>query len=117
MGLYILYMINVRENAAFSHFETIPDALLGLIIVTALFLFVYLIWFFITFCITCIYFKDLPFRSRILYLYSLAMLFVCVGTVIFGVYSPFYQSGGIFLFFIALFNLYVWSLVYLNWPV
>jgi len=117
MGLYILYLINVRENAAFSHFETIPDALLGLIIVTALFLVVYLVWFFITFCITCIYFKDLPFRSRILYFYSLAMLFVCVGTVIFGVYSPFYQSGGIFLFFIALFNLYVWTLVYLNWPV
>jgi hypothetical protein len=44
------------------------------------------------------------------------MLVTCVGTVAAGVYSPFYYNGQIFMFFIALFNIYVWSLIYLNWP-
>jgi hypothetical protein len=44
------------------------------------------------------------------------MLLVCVGTLAVGVYSPFYSNGQIFMFFIALFNIYVWSLIYLNWP-
>jgi hypothetical protein len=38
-------------------------------------------------------------------------------TVGFGVYSPLYANGGLLVFFIALCNVYVWSLIYLNWPV
>jgi hypothetical protein len=44
------------------------------------------------------------------------MLGMCIGTLIVGVYSPFYSNGGIFMFFIALFNIYIYSLIYLNWP-
>ena len=42
------------------------------------------------------------------------MILVC--TVLSGVYSPLFANGSILVFFIALCNLYVWSLIYLNWP-
>lgn len=116
MALYVLYDINVKDNASFSHFESIPNSLKGLLASTAFFLGVYLIWFVITVLMTCIYIRQIPFRSRIMFIYSIMMLMICLGTIIFGVYSPLYSNGGIILFFIAIFNIYVWSLVYLNWP-
>lgn len=51
-----------------------------------------------------------------MFLFSLMMLLICIGTLVVGVYSPFYSNGGIFMFFIALFNIYIYALVYLNWP-
>lgn len=51
-----------------------------------------------------------------MFILSILMLGVCIGTVVLGVYSPFYSEGGVFVFFIALFNIYIYSLVYLNWP-
>ena len=44
------------------------------------------------------------------------MQVILVCTVLGGVYSPLYANGSILVFFIALCNLYVWSLIYLNWP-
>jgi hypothetical protein len=45
------------------------------------------------------------------------MQLILICTVLVGVYSPLYSNGSILVFFIALCNLYVWSLIYLNWPV
>lgn len=55
-------------------------------------------------------------RSRGLFLLSLAMMITCLATLVFGVYSPFYTNGHLSVFFIALCNIYVWALIYLNWP-
>ena len=45
------------------------------------------------------------------------MLVTVAATVCFGVYSPLYSNGHMFVFFIALCNFYVWALIYLNWPI
>ena len=44
------------------------------------------------------------------------MVLICVATLIMGVYSPFYKDGGVFMFFIGLFNIYVYALAFLHWP-
>jgi hypothetical protein len=44
------------------------------------------------------------------------MLIISLFTLVFGVYSPVYGNGQAFLFFLAMFNLYIWALLYLNWP-
>lgn len=116
MGLYIVYIINVKDNAAFSHFEDIPDYIMAMIAVTAVFCAVYLIWFVITIFVNLFYIRKMPSRSKYLFLYSIFMLLICIASVIFGVYSPYYTNGGLILFFIGIFNVYVWSLIYLNWP-
>lgn len=56
-------------------------------------------------------------RNRIMFLLSIFMLLVCIGTVMAGVYSPFFANGSVFMFFIALFNVYIYILIYLNSPV
>ena len=114
--LYVIYLYNVKDNPSFSHFQKLPPVLIGFLVLTGLFLIVYLVWFIVTMIMTFVFFCQLNRRSRLLFLYSLLMLLICIGTLIFGVYSPFYSNGQIFMFFIALFNIYVWSLVYLNWP-
>lgn len=114
--LYVIYLFNVKDNPSFSHFQQIPPIYIGLLTTTAIFLCVYLSWFVITILLTMIYFCRIPIRSRIMFVFSLIMLAICIGTLIVGVYSPFYSNGGIFMFFIALFNIYICALVYLNWP-
>src|SRR5688572_26512752 len=89
---------------------------IGLLVSTAIFICIYLVWFVITILMTLIYFFRIPIRSRIMFLFSIMMLLICIGTLIVGVYSPFYSNGGIFMFFIALFNIYIFALAYLNWP-
>lgn len=51
-----------------------------------------------------------------MFLLSIAMMLICVATVMVGVYSPFYSNGGVFMFFLALINLYIFDLVFLSWP-
>jgi hypothetical protein len=116
VALYVIYLFNVKDNPSFSHMQQIPPALIACLGITALFIFIYLICFLYTLFFTLCNFCSIPMRSRILFLYALFMLCVCVSTLIVGVYSPYYSNGGIFMFFLALFNVYVYSLIYLNWP-
>lgn len=83
---------------------------------TAVLFCIYLLWFGIQLIRTVILFCQITIRSRIMFLMSILMLLILVGSVIVGVFSPFYANGGLLMFFIALFNIYVMSLVYLNWP-
>ena len=65
---------------------------------------------------TIIFFCKISGRSRAMFLLSIFMVLICVVTLIVGVYSPFYKDGGVFMFFIGLFNIYVYVLVFLHWP-
>ncbi len=47
---------------------------------------------------------------------SVFMVIVSVATIGVGIYSPFFANGGAFVFFLSLYNVYMWILVYLNWP-
>lgn len=116
MGLYVVYIINVKDNAAFTHFETLPDYMIAMIAISAVFGAIYLIWYVILLFMHLLYIRKLPIRSRWLLFYSLIMVIMCVCTFVFGVYSPYYYNGGLFVFFMGAFNIYVWSLLYLNWP-
>mmetsp|Transcript_16463 Transcript_16463/g.15786 ORF Transcript_16463/g.15786 Transcript_16463/m.15786 type:complete len:144 (+) Transcript_16463:777-1208(+) len=116
MILYVIYLFNVKTDPTFSHFQQVPTAVVVCLAITGLLVGIYLLLFAYTICFTLCNFCQIAFRSRILFLYSIFMLIVCISTFMVGVYSPYYYNGGIFLFFFALFNLYVYSLVYLNWP-
>ena len=121
LSLYTVYMLNVSDDPAYmsasSSVKTRSStALFALLIVTAILLAIYLVFFAVTLFRNFLYICQLTPRSRGLFLFSIAMLFTCIGTVIFGVYSPLYSNGHLFIFFIALCNIYVWALLYLNWP-
>ena len=117
MLLYVAYLFFVRKDITFTHLQTVPTVLIVGLAFTAFFIVVYLLWYLISVILTILYFKQIPFRSRIMFFYNLIMLIICCCTVIFGVFSPFYANGGLFTFFYCLFNIYCWSLVYLNWPI
>lgn len=115
-GLYVVYLQHMQADPTFSHLQKIPTTLIVLLSTTIIFSVVYLVWLLITiFCNICHYFH-LPWRAKIMFLLSLIMLGMCLGTLTAGVYSPYYGNGGVFVFFLALFNIYVFTLVYLNWP-
>ena len=114
--LYVIYLYNVKDKPSFSHMQEMPPILTGFLVSTGLFLLTYLVWFAITVIMSVVYFCQLTKRSKIMFLMSIAMLMICIATLLVGVYSPFYSNGQIFIFFQAFFNLYVWTLIYLNWP-
>ncbi len=40
-----------------------------------------------------------------------------MGSVMAGVYNGYFSNGGVQLFFVGVVNLYMWSLLVLQWPV
>ncbi len=122
VGLYVTNLMNVANNPVFlttpsSYDNGTVRAFLALLVTTAVLLAAYCILFLVTLVRNFWYLCRSSPRQRALYLFSLAMVIVAVLTVCFGVYSPLYANGHIFVFFIGLCNLYVWALIYLNWPV
>jgi hypothetical protein len=85
-------------------------------IFTGLLFGIYIAIFLFTFVRNLVYIKQLSPKERSIFIFSAIMVFVCIGTVLFGVYSPMYTNGHGAVFFIGLFNLYVWALIYINWP-
>lgn len=117
-----MYQLNISQDPAYlSHVTSVKSsettALVALLATTGVLLLLYLLLFVIT-LVRNIYFifTSVTPRSRGLFLLSLAMMITCLATLVFGVYSPFYTNGHLSVFFIALCNIYVWALIYLNWP-
>jgi hypothetical protein len=115
-------MMNVSQDPSYLSSPTgletkSAKALLSLIIIVAIFLLIYLIFFGVTLIRNFYFFFQLTPRARGLFLFSVGMLLIMIMTLIFGVYSPLYSNGHLFVFFNALCNIYVWALIYLNWPV
>lgn len=54
--LYVIYLYNVKDNPSFSHFQKIPQILLAFVIITAVFLLIYLVWFVLTVIFNVFYF-------------------------------------------------------------
>jgi len=90
--------------------------LLGFGVATGVFIAIYAVWFIVSVIVTFYFFCRIPIRNRLLFLLNILFLAFIVGTVCAGVFSPFYWNGGIFMFFLALFNMYVYVLLYFNWP-
>jgi len=122
VALYAVYQLNVSEDPSYIQTATsvkptsYSKALMGLVIFTGLLLAAYLAFFLFTFVRNVVFICQLTPRARGLFLFSTAMLFMTLGTVAFGVFSPVYSNGHAAVFFQALFNAYVWALIYLNWP-
>ena len=122
LSLYVTNLLNVANNPAFittpsSYEHGTVKAFLALLVTTAVLLAAYCVLFLVTLVRNFWYLCQSSPSQRALYLFSLCMVIVAVLTVCFGVYSPLYANGHIFVFFIGLCNLYVWALIYLNWPV
>jgi len=117
VALYFIYLFYVRDHPEGSaNFQNVPALLIGFMASTAMFVAIYLIWFLVSMIVTFYHFCRVPLRNRLMTLANIAFLFICVGTVFAGVYSPYYWNGGIFMFFQALFNLYIFVILFLNWP-
>jgi Wnt-binding factor required for Wnt secretion len=122
LALYVLYAVNIAGDPEYlSHLTLVSGpsttAFLAFFIITIALLALYFIFFTVTL------FRNLYFmctsvtpRSKALFLLSLAMMVTILATMVFGVYSPVYSNGHLFTFFLGLCNVYVWALVYLNWP-
>lgn len=117
MSVYVVNFLNVQYDPSLNSRTPFARALLPLEIIVGIFMAVYLIFYVVTFIRNLIYLCGMTVRSRWLFLFSQCMQIILIFTVLFGVYSPLYANGGLLVFFIALCNLYVWSLIYLNWPV
>ena len=116
MTLYVMAFLNMQYDPTFSLHTKFGPAIVGLTITVAIFLAIYLIYFLVTLVRNFAFFCSLTISGRWLFVFSLCMQIILIFTMAFGVYSPLYANGSILVFFIALCNLYVWSLIYLNWP-
>jgi hypothetical protein len=117
MSIYVVNFLNVQYDPSLNLRTPNGRALLPLEIIVGIFMALYLIFYVVTFVRNIVYLCGMTVRSRWLFLFSQCMQIILIFTVLFGVYSPLYANGGLLVFFIALCNLYVWSLIYLNWPV
>jgi len=117
MSIYVVNFLNVQYDPSLNPRTPYARALLPLEIIVGIFMTLYLIFYLVTFVRNFFYLCGMTVRSRWLFLFSQCMQIILIFTVLFGVYSPLYANGGLLVFFIALCNLYVWSLIYLNWPV
>jgi hypothetical protein len=117
MTIYVVNFLNVQYDPSLNPRTPYARALLPLEIIVGIFMALYLIFYLFTFVRNVVYLCGMTVRSRWLFLFSQCMQIILIFTVLFGVYSPLYANGGLLVFFIALCNLYVWSLIYLNWPV
>lgn len=117
MSIYVVNFLNVQYDPSLNPHTPYARALLPLEIIVGIFMALYLIFYLVTFIRNLVYLCGMTVRSRWLFLFSQCMQIILIFTVLFGVYSPLYANGGLLVFFIALCNLYVWSLMYLNWPV
>jgi hypothetical protein len=119
--LYILYELNVSEDPAYMQTPTSVKSsksrpLLGLVITVGILLLAYAFTFGLICFRNFVYLRSLTLRSRTLFLFNLLMCVITVCTLLFGVYSPYYANGQAFVFFLALLNLYVWTLLFFHWP-
>ena len=117
MSIYVVNFLNVQYDPSLNLRTPYGRALLPLEIIVGIFMALYLIFYLVTFIRNIVYLCGMTVRSRWLFVFSQCMQIILIFTVLFGVYSPLYANGGLLVFFIALCNLYVWSLIYLNWPV
>lgn len=122
MSLYVVHMLNVSHNPAYltaplTYMNGIGKTFVALLAITGVLLGLYGLFYIFTLVQNFIYIRKLFPRSRALFLFNFCMLLIAVATICFGVYSPLYSNGHVFVFFLSLCNLYVWALLYLNWPV
>ena len=117
MMMYIAYLYNIQGDVtSLTKISKISGFLIAFIVITALFLFVYLVFYSINLVRNCCRIRELELKDKFMFILSIVMLILCISTIGVGIYSPFYANGGAFVFFVGLFNIYVWVLVYLNWP-
>jgi Wnt-binding factor required for Wnt secretion len=116
MALYVIHFLKVEYDPSQNKRTPYGPSLMVFIIINGILLGLYLLFYLFTLIRNFVYFCSLTPRARYLFLFSQSMLLVMIFTFAFGVYSPLYSNGSIFVFFNALCNLYVWALIYLNWP-
>ncbi len=117
MMMYIAYLYNIQGDvSSLTKISKISGFLIAFIVITTLFLFVYLVFYLVNLVRNCCRIRELDLKDKFMFILSIVMLILCISTIGVGIYSPFYANGGAFVFFVGLFNIYVWVLVYLNWP-
>ena len=117
MLMYIAYLYNIQGDiTSLTKISKISGFLIAFIVISALFLVVYLVFFGVNFVRNCCRIRQLELREKAMFILTILMMIFCVSTIGVGIYSPFYANGGASVFFIGLFNIYVWVLVYLHWP-
>ena len=104
LSLYVTNMMNVASNPAYltstSAFNSgIAKAFFALLITTAVLLALYGIFFIFTLVRNFWYLCRLTPKARALFIFNFSMLLVVLATISFGVYSPLYSNGHIFVFF------------------
>ena len=104
LSLYVTNMMNVANNPAYLTSPSaidggVPKAFFGLLVTTAVLMSLYGVFFIFMLIKNFWYLFRLTPRGRSLFLFNLCMLLIVVATVCFGVYSPLYSNGHIFVFF------------------
>lgn len=119
MALYMLYYVHVKADPGFAYTHAEHDLdkpVLSVMALTIALLVLYYLWYLIAICNNLRQIMLTDFNTKVTFLSSQLMHFAVAVTLTLGVYSRHFANGGIQLFFIGLCNLYVFVLVYLNWP-
>jgi hypothetical protein len=116
-AIYCFYSFKVTQHPTFSNQSQWPPAMMFSIVALGFFFAIYFVWYlFMTFfvLVKCC---SIPMRQRVTILVNLFMLCVAVATVYEGTWTSTYKKGPAFVFFHFLFNLYVFVIFYLHFPV
>ena len=109
-------LFNVEDDPTYSHLQEVDSSVKILAFATGIFIVLYFIAYVALMFYSLAQFKGLSFHNKSMFIVNTLMMIFCIITVSVGVYSRYFMNGGAFMFFFALFNLYVYVVMYLNMP-
>jgi len=112
-----LYQYEVDQHPSTSNMKDWPTILKLTSIVFVIFLCLYMVWYLFIVLFLVIKCCKIPLRQKISFVLQLLLLCVWIGTIFEGTFTTMYSNGSTFVVFLFTFNLYVFMLAYLHWPV
>jgi len=119
MVLYSLYYVHIKVSPGFSytHYQELDTTLASVLAISAGMVAFYFLWYLCAFCnsLRLIMKTDMATKVQLVLAQFMQLLFVF--SIVFGVYSRHFANGPVAFFFLGIINLYIYLLLFLNWPV
>ena len=120
MCLYILDYLTLKENPgySFSNFDQqVPIINKVVYGYTGIIISAYFVFYLVAIVVNCKHIKKSALTQKVMFGTGQVMQLIFVVSVVGGVYNEHFANGGVQLFFVGIVNLYMWSLLVLQWPV
>lgn len=111
------YSLKSTAHPTFSSLTEVPTYMTLAIALTGIFVAIYALVYVAMLFAVLVKCGKIPMRQRVTCIINLILLGITIGTLFGGTFTSLYNSGGSFVFFLFIYNLYIIVLLYLHWPI